>query len=170
MWPLLAGHKNTDIFIRLSYYSRVDNAFQLEVCFSMYILISYCNTFLSWRAGICSYLFKICQRTWRIYISCNEHETTSYRDHDHAPYKKYMSFHEHTKKQTNVGVAFIRITRFHYRNINHVYQLNYCLSYFGLYFGYQRLISTWLWEARKIHDHILIKETSTIHHLTWCWS
>ena len=40
MWPLLAGHKNTDIFIRLSYYSRVDNAFQLEVCFSVYILIS----------------------------------------------------------------------------------------------------------------------------------
>ena len=57
--------------------------------------------------------------------------------------KNICPFTNTQKKQTNVGVAFIRITRFHYRNINHVYQLNYCLSYFGLYFGYQRLISTW---------------------------
>ena len=60
-----------------------------------------------------------------------------------CPIQKIYVLSRTHKKQTNVGVAFIRITRFHYRNINHVYQWNYCLSYFGLYFGYQRLISTW---------------------------
>ena len=135
--------KNTYIFIRLSYYSRVDNAFQLEVCFSVYILISACNTFLSWRAGI-FFIFAqnmpknvndiyFMQWTWNYQLSWSWS----------CPIQKIYVLSRTHKKQTNVGVAFIRITRFHYRNINHVYQLNYCLSYFGLYFSYQRLISTW---------------------------
>ena len=67
--------------------------------------------------------------------------------------------------QAGLGLAFMRITCFRYRNINHFYQWNYCFVYFGLYFGYQRLISVWEWEAQRRHDQIVIKETS--RHIIW---
>ena len=54
-------------------------------------------------------------------------------------------------------------------NINHWYQWNYCFTYLELYFGYQRLILVWKWDARKRHNHISNKETSTMHHLTSHW-
>ena len=51
------------------------------------------------------------------FIPCNKHATTS--DHDHVPYIDYISYHERKNIQADLSVAFIHITCFQYRNINH---------------------------------------------------